>query len=98
MIHLNRKKGSAPLYQQIYQQVKSDILLGYLSPNEKILGTRTLAKMLGVSRNTVDRAYMQLTLEGYIESRQNAGFYVLKLPKAFQSEKTFTEEFSDTKK
>lgn len=74
MIHLNRKKGSAPLYQQIYQQVKSDILLGYLSPNEKILGTRTLAKMLGVSRNTVDRAYMQLTLEGYIESRQNAGF------------------------
>ncbi len=92
MIHLDRKKGSLPLYQQIYQQIKSDILLGYLSPNERILGTRTLAKMLGVSRNTVDRAYMQLTLEGYIESRQNAGFYVLKLPKAFQSEKRFADD------
>ncbi len=92
MIHLDRKKGGLPLYQQIYQQIKSDILLGYLSPNERILGTRTLAKMLGVSRNTVDRAYMQLTLEGYIESRQNAGFYVLKLPKAFQSEKRFADD------
>ena len=92
MIHLDRKKGSLPLYQQIYQQIKSDILLGYLSPNERILGTRTLAKMLGVSRNTVDRAYMQLTLEGYIGSRQNAGFYVLKLPKAFQSEKRFADD------
>ena len=87
MIHLDRSAGSSPLYQQIYQQVKSDILQGYLPPAERLLGTRTLAKMLGVSRNTVDRAYMQLTLEGYIESRQNAGFYVLKLPKAFQSEK-----------
>ena len=81
MIHLDRSAGASPLYQQIYQQIKSDILQGYLSPDEKLLGTRTLAKMLEVSRNTVDRAYVQLTLEGYIESRQNAGFYVLKLPK-----------------
>ncbi|WP_270309863.1 GntR family transcriptional regulator [Streptococcus infantarius] len=52
--------------------------------------------MLSVSRNTVDRAYMQLTLEGYIESRQNAGFYVLKMPKAFQSERTLTEPILKT--
>nr|WP_309543672.1 winged helix-turn-helix domain-containing protein [Streptococcus milleri] len=60
----------------MYNQIKLDIINGYLSPNERILGTRTLAKMLDVSRNTVDRAYLQLTLEGYIESRKNAGFYV----------------------
>ncbi|MEE0950136.1 MAG: GntR family transcriptional regulator, partial [Streptococcus equinus] len=92
MIHLDRSAGASPLYQQIYQQIKSDILQGYLSPDEKLLGTRTLAKMLEVSRNTVDRAYVQLTLEGYIESRQNAGFYVLKLPKSFKSEKKFSEQ------
>ena len=92
MIYLNRSAGNSPLYQQI----KSDILQGYLAPDEKLLGTRTLAKMLSVSRNMVDRAYMQLTLEGYIESRQNAGFYVLKMPKAFQSERTLTEPILKT--
>lgn len=55
MIHLNRSAGSSPLYQQI----KSDILQGYLAPDEKLLGTRTLAKMLSVSRNTVDRAHFK---------------------------------------
>lgn len=39
---------------------------------------------------------MQLTLEGYIESRQNVGFYVLKMPKAFQSERTLTEPILKT--
>ena len=81
MINLIKGEGQAPLYEQIYYQIKSDIINGYLSPNERILGTRTLAKMLNISRNTVDRAYLQLTLEGYTESRKNSGFYVLKLPK-----------------
>lgn len=39
MIHFNRSAGSSPLYQQIYQQIKSDILQGYLAPDEKLLGT-----------------------------------------------------------
>lgn len=87
MINLKKGKGQRPLYEQIYNQIKLDIINGYLSPNERILGTRTLAKMLDVSRNTVDRAYLQLTLEGYIESRKNAGFYVLRLPKVLRSGK-----------
>ena len=89
MINLNKNKGDGhqPLYEQIYNQIKLDIINGYLSPNERILGTRTLARMLDVSRNTVDRAYLQLTLEGYIESRKNAGFYVLELPKVFYTER-----------
>lgn len=85
MINLKKGKEHRPLYEQIYSQIKLDIINGYLSPNERILGTRTLAKMLDVSRNTVDRAYLQLTLEGYIESRKNAGFYVLRLPKVLCS-------------
>lgn len=89
MINLNKNKGDGhqPLYEQIYNQIKLDIINGYLSPNERILGTRTLARMLDISRNTVDRAYLQLTLEGYIESRKNAGFYVLELPKVFYTER-----------
>ncbi|GIC30491.1 hypothetical protein SUT328_10720 [Streptococcus parasuis] len=54
--------------------------------------------MLDVSRNTVDRAYLQLTLEGYIESRKNAGFYVLRLPKVLCSSREknpFDENYMD---
>ncbi|QNL41475.1 PLP-dependent aminotransferase family protein [Streptococcus sp. NSJ-72] len=98
MINLKKGEGQRPLYEQIYNQIKLDIINGYLSPNERILGARTLAKMLEVSRNTVDRAYLQLTLEGYIESRKNSGFYVLKLPKMLHSGKekcTFDESYKD---
>ncbi|MEG3313411.1 PLP-dependent aminotransferase family protein [Streptococcus parasuis] len=98
MINLKKGKEHRPLYEQIYSQIKLDIINGYLSPNERILGTRTLAKMLDVSRNTVDRAYLQLTLEGYIESRKNAGFYVLRLPKVLCSSREknpFDENYMD---
>ncbi|MDO4635493.1 MAG: PLP-dependent aminotransferase family protein [Streptococcus sp.] len=89
MINLTRETGSTPLYEQIYEQLKKDIIEGDLSPNDKMLGTRTLSHMLEVSRNTVDRAYMQLSLEGYIESRKNAGFYVLELPKVLKVEEKY---------
>lgn len=98
MINLKKGKEHRPLYEQIYSQIKLDIINGYLSPNERILGTRTLAKMLDVSRNTVDRAYLQLTLEGYIESRKNAGFHVLRLPKVLCSSREknpFDENYMD---
>lgn len=86
MISLQRNKTEQPLYEQIYQQIKDEITQGVLKPHDRILGARTLAKMLQVSRNTVDRAYLQLTLEGYIESRKNAGFYVLQLPQVLISD------------
>lgn len=86
MVNLQRNKTEQPLYEQIYQQIKDEITQGVLKPHDRILGARTLAKMLQVSRNTVDRAYLQLTLEGYIESRKNAGFYVLQLPQVLISD------------
>lgn len=85
MINLTRETGSKPLYEQIYEQLKKDIIEGDLSPNDKMLGTRTLSHMLEVSRNTVDRAYMQLSLEGYIESRKKCWFLCSRITKGFKS-------------
>ena len=75
-----RSDIKSPFYEQIYEQIKNDILHSYLKPGEKIMGTRSLANLLKISRNTVDRAYQQLSVEGYILSKQSAGFFIADLP------------------
>lgn len=68
-----------PLYLQIYQQIKNEIMRGELKEYSKLPSTRTLAKTLSVSRNTVEYAYLQLCSEGYIKSKTGSGFIVEKL-------------------
>lgn len=75
MIYIN-KEIDAPLYDQIYRQLQGDIITGNLSPGTLLPGIRTLARTLGVARNTVDKAYTQLAVEGYICPRKGAGFAV----------------------
>lgn len=68
-----------PLYEQIYNHVKTHILNGDLKTGEKLPSTRGLASSLGVSRNTVDTAYYQLLAEGFIDTAPKSGFYVCEL-------------------
>lgn len=75
MIYID-KELAAPLYEQIYTQVKGDILSGTLTQGALLPGIRTLSKTLGVARNTVDKAYTQLAVEGYIYAQTGAGFVV----------------------
>ncbi|WP_235828888.1 GntR family transcriptional regulator [Anaerosacchariphilus polymeriproducens] len=78
MIYLN-KEDKVPLYMQIYEQVKTEILNGTLREGQTLTGSRGLAKTLNISRNTVDNAYSQLLAEGYVESRKGIGYIVTKL-------------------
>lgn len=75
MIILDRN-GKIPLYMQIYQHIRDEIIAGDLTEGHRLSATRNQAQRLGVSRNTVDQAYMQLTAEGYLENRRGSGFYV----------------------
>ncbi len=68
-----------PYYQQISNQIISDIETGLLREGERLPSIRTQAQKLGVSRNTVERAYLQLMQEGYAEGRPNSGYFVNKL-------------------
>lgn len=68
--------SNIPLYQQIYQYIKSEILSGRLSHPEKLPSARSLAANLQVSRSTVDTAYGQLVAEGYIDAREKRGYFV----------------------
>ena len=67
-----------PLYLQIYEQLKEKIISGEITEGSKLPSTRTLSTTLNVSRNTVESAYLQLSSEGYVESKAGSGFIVLK--------------------
>ena len=67
------------MYAHLYQCIKEDILNGKLEAEGfKLPSKRTLAKNLGISLITVENAYAQLMIEGYIYSRPKRGYYVLK--------------------
>ncbi len=65
-----------PLYQQIYEQIKTKIMRGDYPEGFRLISTRQLSKELCVGRNTVESAYAQLCLEGYVKSMKRSGFIV----------------------
>jgi GntR family transcriptional regulator/MocR family aminotransferase len=70
------KDNAVPLYLQIYDHLRQQILQGKLLPGAKLPPSRNLAKQLGVARLTVTEAYSQLKAEGFIISRTGAGTFV----------------------
>lgn len=65
-----------PAYTRIYERIRSAITSGALALNARLPSSRTLAKDLGVARNTVDWALGQLVADGYIVRRRGAGSFV----------------------
>lgn len=66
-----------PIYAQIKEQVKEQILSGELIEDEMLPSLRQLAKDLKISVLTTTRAYNELEQEGFITSRQGKGFFVM---------------------
>lgn len=67
------------MYTHLYKCIKKDILEGTLKAAEKLPSKRMLAKNLGISLITVENAYAQLLVEGYIYSEPKRGYYVATL-------------------
>lgn len=65
-----------PVYQQIARQIRGLVAGGTLAPGEALPGVRTLASDLGVSLNTVARAYRILEEEGFLSIRERSGVEV----------------------
>ena len=79
-------KSTIPLYEQIYEYIKTDIKNGKISCGEKLPSTRALAKYLEISRSTVELAYEQLLAEGYVEAEACRGFFVTQIEELYQWE------------
>ncbi len=66
-------------YEQLYEALREQILDGFIAADEKLPSLRGLAADLGISVTTVDQAYDQLVVEGYIVSRPQRGFFAKKV-------------------
>ena len=65
-----------PIYEQIVEQVKSQIVQGRLKPGDPLPSMRVLAQDLKISVITTKRAYGELEAEGFIETVAGKGCYV----------------------
>ncbi len=66
-----------PAYMQLYYQLREDIINGIYKNGTKIPSKRLLASDAGTSVITVQHSYELLEDEGYIESRERSGYYVV---------------------
>ena len=70
------QNSGVPIYQQIAEQLKEDILAGRMKEGEYLPSIRGLAKDLKISVITTMKAYEQLEAEGLVTAAQGKGFYV----------------------
>lgn len=71
-----QSKSSVPIYEQIKNQIKDNIISGTVKEGEPLPSIRNLARDLKISVITTKRAYEELEKEGLIYSVAGKGFYV----------------------
>ena len=70
------QNSGVPIYQQIAEQFKSDILSGKMKQGEYLPSIRGLAKELRISVITTMKAYEELEKQGLVTAVQGKGYYV----------------------
>ena len=80
-----------PIYQQIYEQIKEEILSGKIGSGEVLPSIRQLSRDLKVSVITTTRAYTDLENEGYIMIVQGKGCFVKELNQNILEDKLMSE-------
>ncbi len=74
-MYIINQKIKTPLHIQLYEQVKKDIIENY-NVGSKLPSIRKVASSYNLSRTTIESAYSQLVVEGYIESYPKKGYIV----------------------
>jgi len=73
---MNDFDPNIPIYLQIINGIKQDIVTGRLAPGDKLPSVRDQAEALSVNPNTVQRAYQELERAGVGELRRGMGTYI----------------------
>ena len=68
--------GGVPIYRQVMDQVRRQILIGHLPVGEQIESVKSLSARLNVNPMTVSKAYGFLVEEGLLERRRGVGLFV----------------------
>ncbi len=80
-------RSSEPIYQQIVNQLKAQILNGELDAGEGLPSIRALAKLIGVSVITTKRAYEELERSGFVYTQPGKGSFVAEMNLDFVKER-----------
>ena len=95
-MHLDYRDGR-PIYVQIMDDLRQQIALGVLPPGEKLPSVRELAAQLSINPNTIQRAYRQLEMEGWICTVAGKGCFACEKPsQAREEEDQLMEQFTQT--
>ncbi len=70
------KKSDTPIYEQISQNIISQVLSGLLRPGDRIPSVRQLARQLNVNPNTIQKSYTGLLENGILYSMKGKGDFV----------------------
>lgn len=69
-------RSPLPIFEQIKAGFRGLVARGMLNPGDQVPAIRTLAEDLVVNPNTIARAYRELILEGFLESRRGEGNFI----------------------
>ncbi|HIT34271.1 MAG TPA: GntR family transcriptional regulator [Candidatus Faecousia intestinigallinarum] len=79
MIHLDFR-DTRPIYTQVIDGFREQILSGVLRQGERLPSVRELASRLAINPNTIQRAYRELELQGWIVSVPGKGSFIAGVP------------------
>ena len=85
--------NNKPIYMQIMEKIKLQIISHKLEPNQQLPTVRELASEAGVNPNTIQRALSDLEREGFVYSKRTTGRFVTEDKELIaQSRKQLSEE------
>lgn len=74
-IHFD-KQGKGPLYVQVYEAIKAEILNGSMKYGDQLPSIRKASELLSISKTSIEAAYQRLLMEGYILAKAQKGYFV----------------------
>ena len=86
MVHLDYR-DARPIYTQIADGIREQILSSALHPGDRLPSVRELASSLTINPNTIQRAYRQLEAEGWIATVPGKGCFVCGSSMAMERER-----------
>ena len=93
MLHLDYR-DARPIYTQIVDNFRNQVLTGILQNGDRLPSVRELASQLAINPNTIQRAYRELEMGGWIETIPGKGCFVYGIPAARQTQRqTLLESF-----
>ena len=78
LLEIDHHSG-VPIYRQIKDQVREQIMAGRLKEGDQLVSVRELAAQLKVTPVTISKAYSAMEAEGLLERRRGIGLFIAKI-------------------